>query len=115
MESKQSLRIACPARRKSLAGKVRRSSERIADSNVALAVQGDAAHPAIKSIGSIGALLKQVRFAFPIQTELVPAKTAAPRRRIDRVKRDNRFAAADLPVNQTLHDFVALRIQLPGG
>ena len=107
----------CPAG-ESLAGKVWRPAEGVADADVAELIDRRACHPPIGRCqgcqgcqGCVGALLVQGGSAATVQPELVPADAAATRRRVHRVHRDNRFLVADSPIDDAGHELVALRVE----
>ena len=57
----------------------------------------------------------EVHAAVLIDPELVPAHTAAAGPRVDRMDGDDRFVTTRVPVDEPLHDLVALRIEAPVG
>src|SRR5678815_539598 len=94
---------------KTLPGKVRRTAERVSDTDIAELVDGAAGHPSVVAVAQISALLVQRdRPALVVHTELVPPHTAASGGRRNRVRGENRFVIAESPVDEPRHDLVAL-------
>src|SRR6266851_9546667 len=86
-------RIARQARGQPLAGIIRRTAKRVSDRDVAAPIDRGARHPAIEAVGGIRALLVQAHLPIVLDPEFVPAHAAAPRRRVDGMYGDDRFAS----------------------
>ena len=89
-----------------------RAAERIADPDVALAVDGRTRHPAVETVRRVGALLAYPQRSVRRDRELVPPHAAAERRGLDRVHRDDRLAPVHVPVHHARHELVALRVEM---
>src|SRR5207249_1144576 len=103
-------RVASQPRGEPLPGKIGRATERIADPDVALAVDGRAGHPAIVAVRSVGTLLMQPDTTIWDNGQLVPPHATAENRRVHRVHRDDRLAPIDVPVHDPRHELVTLRV-----
>src|SRR6516225_1092020 len=90
---------------------MRRSAERVADADVAAAVDSWTGHPAVEWVRRIGPLLVKLDSAILSQLELVPTNAAAARSSLHRVGSHNPLAVADPAVDKARHQFVALDIE----
>src|SRR6516225_9904707 len=90
---------------------MRRSAERVADADVAAAVDSWTGHPAVEWGRRIGPLLVKLHSAILIQPELVPTNAAAARGCLHRVGSHNRLAVPAPAVHKARHQFVALDIE----
>src|SRR5215469_5103071 len=110
MQRHDSRRIRGHSCRETLTRKMGRSAIRITDSDIPIAIHTDASHPAIETIGGIGALLEKQRLAFGVQSNLIPADAPAAGGCVNRMQANNGLPTIDVSINQALHQLVALSI-----
>src|SRR5712671_1262405 len=79
VQGENTKRIAGQPAGEALTGKIGRAPERIPDADIALAVDGRTRHPAIETVGCVGALLPEAQTAVRSDHELIPAHPATER------------------------------------
>ena len=60
-------------------------------------------------------LLKKLGIAMLVEAKFVPADPSAACNRVDRLHREDGFVAVELAIDQSLHDLIALRVQIAVG
>src|SRR5579863_4616184 len=111
MQSQLALRIAGLARGEALPCKIRQSTERVSDADVAFIVHRDAGHPSKQAFRRIRPLLVQRWIALFVEAELVPTDSATTGLSSNRVRGDDRLVSTDSAVDESLHDLVGLHIE----
>src|SRR5689334_8358723 len=90
---------------------MRSAGERIANRDVAAAIDGGTRQPPKEAVRCVSALLMEPDGPAAVNPELVPAHATASRRRVHGMDGHDRLLIADSPVNHARHDLVALCVE----